>query len=147
MKPSRRLIPPIPKPDDLTALNRTAHLGISHVLVRSETESVAPLAAWTPVLQHSDFILYRNPAFRSIFLARLADGTEVPLFAEDETPNSFRLTLPAGTAFLRLTMTHHPGWRYRLGNPLPPSADGLLASEIRLPGPLHQATELYLRFR
>lgn len=128
-----------------------AHLGISHVLVRSEAESVAPLAAWTPVLQHSDFILYRNPAFRSIFLARLANGTEVPLFAEDETPNSFRLTLPADTISLHLAMTNHPAWRYRIGdgswNPLPLSPAGLLASEINLPVSLQQATELHLYFR
>ena len=142
---------PIPKPNDLTDLNRMARLGISHVLVRSEAESVEPLAAWTPVLQHSDFILYRNPAFRSRYLACLADGTEVPLFAEYETPNSFRLTLPAGTISLHLAMTNHPAWRFRLGDgcwtPLPPSPDGHFASKIRLPGPLHQATKLHLRFR
>ena len=52
---------------------------------------------------------------------------------------------------LRLAMTHHPAWRYRLGDsswtPLPPSPDGFLVQEIRLPSSLHQATELHLRFR
>ena len=124
--------------------------GISHVST-PPGEPFPNADAWRLVEASPDYDLYENPAFRSIFLACLADGTEVPLFAEDETPNSFRLALPAGTTSLRLAMTHHPAWRYRLGNdgwnPLPPTPDGLLACEIALPSPLLAETPLHLRFR
>jgi len=127
-----------------------ARAGISHVST-PHGEPFPNADAWRLVEVSPDYDLYENPAFRSIFLARLADGTEVPLFADIETPNSIHLVLPAGTTSLRLAMTHHPSWRYRLDDgcwtPLPPSPDGLLASEINLPVSLQQATELHLRFR
>ena len=127
-----------------------ARAGISHVSTPHD-EPFPNAAAWRLVEASPDYDLYENPAFRSIFVAQLADGTEVPLFADNETPNSIHLVLPAGTTSLRLAMTHHPAWRYRLGDgcwtPLPPSPDGLLASEINLPVSLQQATELHLRFR
>lgn len=124
--------------------------GISHVST-PPGEPFPNADAWHLVEASVNYDLYENPAFRSLFLARLADGTEAPLFADAQTPNSIHLILPAGTQSLRIAMTHHPGWRYRLGNgswnPLPPSQDGLLASEISLPASLQQATDLHLRFR
>ena len=127
-----------------------ARAGISHVSTPPGIH-FPNASAWHLVEASVDYDLYENPAFRSIFLAHLSDGTEVPLSAEGQTPSSIDLVLPAGTTSARLAMTHHPGWRYRLGdgswNPLHPSSDGLLASEINLPASLRQATELHLRFR
>lgn len=124
--------------------------GISHVST-PHGESFPNANTWCLVEASPDYDLYENPEFCSVFLARLADGTEAPLFADSQTPNSIHLVLPAGTQSIRIAMTHHPGWRYRLAegswNPLPPSTDGLLASEISFPTSLQQATELHLRFR
>lgn len=145
------------QPARLAPLNRNAFdpndfalAGISHVST-PPGEPFPNAGAWRLVEASPDYDLYENPAFRSIFLARLADGTEVPLFTQDETPNSFRLSLPAGTTSLRLAMTHHPGWSYRLGvtswSPLPASSDGYRAAEIVFPDSLPEETHLYLRFR
>lgn len=128
-----------------------AAAGVSHVLVMPDQAVPPGLADWIEVVDTKDLHLFRNPAFRSLFLARLADGSEIPLCADAQTPNSIHLVLPAGTQSLRIAMTHHPAWRYRIGdgswNPLPPSSDGLLASEISLPASLQQVTKLHLRFR
>lgn len=127
-----------------------ARAGISHVST-PHGFSFPNADIWHLVEASPDYDLYKNPAFHSIFLVRLADGSEFPLFADAQTPNSIHLVLPAGTHSLRLAMTHHPGWRYCLGDgdwaPLPPSKDGRLASEISLPASLQQETDLHLRFR
>lgn len=126
-----------------------AHAGISHVSTPHGI-SFPNVAAWHLVESSPDYDLYENPDFRSIFLARLADGSEVPLFADSQTPNSIHLVLPAGTQSLRLAMTHHPGWHYRLGSGdwtgLLPATNGCLASGIVLPDSLPVDTSLQLRF-
>ena len=126
-----------------------AQAGISHVST-PPGEPFPNADAWRLVETSPDYDLYANPAFRSIYLARLADGTEVPLFAKAETPHSIHLTLPPGTTSLRLAMTYHPAWRYLLDNarwiPLPPSSDGYRAAEITFSLSGRQATNLHLRF-
>ena len=124
--------------------------GISHIST-PPGEPFPNAGAWHLVEASVDYDLYENPAFRSLFLARLADGTEVPLFADAQTPNSIHLVLPAGTTSLRLAMTHHRGWRYRLGDgewlPLPVAPDSFRGSEIVLPVSLPQESNINLRFR
>lgn len=127
-----------------------AAAGVSHVLVMPGQAVPPSLSDWIEVIDTEDLHLFRNPAFRSIFLARLVDGSEVPLFADSQTPNSIRLVLPAGTRSLRIAMTHHPDWRYHLGNnawtTLPSSTAGSISSVLCFQNPLPTAMSLQLRF-
>lgn len=144
------------QPAHLAPANRNAFdpadyalAGISHVST-PHGEPFPNANTWRLVESSPDYDLYENPEFRSIFLARLDDGTDVPLFADSQTPNSIHLALPAGTKSLRLAMTHHPGWHYRLGSGdwtgLLPATNGCLASGIVLPDSLPIDTSLQLRF-
>lgn len=139
-------------PDNRNAFdpNDFARAGISHV---STPHGVLfPNAAtWHLVEASVDYDLYENPAFRSIFLATLADGSEVPLFATSQTPNTIHLYLPAGTQFLRIAMTWHSNWQYKIGDgdwqPLrrTPGTNG--SAEITLSPSLAQASPLHLAYR
>jgi hypothetical protein len=144
------------QPTRLAPANRNAFdpadyalAGISHVST-PHGEPFPNANTWRLVESSPDYDLYENPEFRSIFLARLDDGTEVPLFADSQTPNSIHLALPAGTKSLRLAMTYHPGWHYHLGSGdwtgLLPATNGCLASGIVLPDSLPVDTSLQLRF-
>ena len=128
-----------------------AAAGISHVLVLPGMETPSELNGWIDAIDTPDIHLFRNPAFRSRFVAKLADGSDAPLCSIGQTPNSIRLELPSGTRSLRIASSYHPAWRYRLGNgdwtPISPSSDGYRASEIVFPDPLPKETSLHLRFR
>ena len=128
-----------------------AAAGVSHVLVMPGKEVPSGLVDWIDTIDTDDLHLFRNPAFRSVYLATLSDGTEVPLFPSCKTPNSIQLELPVGTASLRISALRPSGWRFRLGDgdwePLPSTAtDPLLASDLVLPTPLRTAASLHLRF-
>ena len=128
-----------------------AAAGVSHVLVMPGKDVPPGLADWIDVIDNADLHLFRNPAFRSVYLATLADGTEVPIFPSSKTSNSVQLELPAGTTSLRISALRPSGWRFRLGDgkwePLPPpSTAPHLASDLVLPTPLQTAASLLLRF-
>ncbi len=127
-----------------------AAAGVSHVLVMPDKDVPSGLADWTETVDTDDLHLFRNPAFRSVYLATLSDGTEVPLFPSSRTPNSIQLELPAGTTSLRIAALRHPDWRYRLRDgdwtPLSPVVDTPLASGLVLPTPLQTGASLLLRF-
>lgn len=145
------------QPVRLTPLNLQAFdpsdyalAGISHVST-PHGQPFPNANAWRLIDSSCDYDLYANPFFHSIFLAKLADGTEVPIFTKNETPNTLQFELPKGTLSIRLAMTWHPKWRYRLGGdswkPLPPSSDGYHAAEIVLPSQLIATKTLDLKFR
>ena len=93
-----------------------AAAGVSHVLVMPGRAVPSGLADWIESVDTDDLHLFRNPAFRSVYLATLSDGTEVPLLPSSKTPNSVQLELPTGTASIRIAALRHPGWRYHFGD-------------------------------
>ena len=93
-----------------------AQAGVSGVLVPPNV-SPPELAHWDKVLDTQEFGLYKNPAFRSIFMAHTQDGELVPVFAsatENSTVNRIALELPPETLKLAVAMSYHRSWFYAL---------------------------------
>ncbi len=124
--------------------------GVSHVLA---PPGVYPevLKGWEKVMDAEELVLYANPAFKSIFVAHLASGESVPLYAEVQTANRRTIMLPKGTVSVDIAESYHRNWRYLLGegeSALPSMApDGYYAMRIVMEEALTQKTKLVLSFR
>ena len=127
-----------------------AMAGISHVSCPHGVQ-LPNGDAWIRLESSPDYDLYANPAFQSIFMASLGDGSQMPLFAAESSPNHIQMMIPPGVTSLYIAMSHHSGWAYRLDDlpwqPLQLSKNGYWASEIVFPRTLEQPTELDLAFR
>jgi hypothetical protein len=92
-----------------------ASSGISHILVSPEKDP-GSIPGWLKVVDSTDFILYKNPAFQGIGFAELADGTQWPLSVEFNSANRRKIQLPPTVKSVTLLESFNPGWQY--------SADG-----------------------
>ena len=127
-----------------------ADRGVSHVLVRPGEKVPEGLLGWAEVINTDKLHLFRNPAFKSRFVAALANGDEVPVSPNEATPNMMRFKLPAGTKSLRMAMPFHPGWKARNANErggLPVVRTGIGATAVEFPEPLDRESDVQHRFR
>ncbi|HEX7261531.1 MAG TPA: hypothetical protein VF258_06920, partial [Luteolibacter sp.] len=92
---------------------------------------------------------YKNPLFRSICTADLADGSQLPLSPEFQTYNRREILLPAAVTGVTLTESFNPGWKYTLDgeNWLPVKSSALLGMRIDLETPTRgETTRLRLQY-
>lgn len=126
-----------------------AMAGISHVSC-PHGERFPNANAWICQETSPDYDLYINPKFQSIFLATMVDGTRVPIFAEQSSPNHIHFQLPNGVISLYIAMSYHPDWFYRLENQpwqqLQTANNGYFSSEIVFSQALTSPNELELCF-
>ncbi len=90
-----------------------AEAGVSAVLLPPGHDG-SRFSEWEKVINSRALILYRNPAFTSIYRAVLLDGSIEPVFARTYTAGSRIFDVPNGTKSLELIESYRPGWRYSL---------------------------------
>jgi len=86
-----------------------AAAGISAVLA-PPGQYPTELAEWDMVIDSPKLVLYRNPAFTSIYQTELTTGETVPLPVERTTRNTHLLCLPPGTEKLTIAESYNRGW-------------------------------------
>lgn len=141
------------EPDDKSFDTESfAKRGVSHVLVRPGAVVPNGLSAWTEVVNDDKLHLFRNPAFRSRFVAILESGKEWPLQPKNHTMNSLTFDLPSGVKTMTLAQTWHRNWTAELlhdGIVVEPavSKNALNGMTVEIPGDIQESGSLTLRFR
>ena len=96
---------------DLHDCESVANLGISHILFHPDTSAPDFIAKWMPVVTSKAYLLYRNPAFQSRFLATLMGNRQIPIIpSRPVSPNRIVLSLPKGTIRVSIAQTFHRNW-------------------------------------